>query len=147
MQNSSVYDDMLHLPHHTSRKHPHMDRIARAAQFAPFAALTGHGEAIRETARQTQQKRELDENSRELLDYRLQVIRSCGDLHPELCVTFFVPDEKKDGGRYETIQGKLKKIDTEARVLVMEDERRIPIAETEKIEGKLFQEEGDLWYD
>lgn len=124
-----------------------MDRITRAAQFAPFAALTGHGAAIQETARLTQQKRELDENSRELLDYRLQLIRSCADPHPELCVTFFVPDEKKDGGRYETVRGKLKKIDTQARMLVMEDGRKIPIAETEKIEGKLFQEEGNLWYD
>ena len=119
------YDDMIDLPHHVSKKHPQMPLMDRAAQFAPFAALTGHESAIKETARLTEEEIELDENGKELLDLRLQELQEHLPEQPEVTVTYFCPDEKKAGGAYETVTGRVKKVDAYVGELVFADGRRI----------------------
>ena len=121
------YDDMLNLPHPTSRRHPRMSCSDRAAQFAPFAALSGHGAAIAETARLTERRIELDEDVKAALDLKQQMLMDRIDEHPDVAVTWFQPDGKKDGGRYVTTTGRLKRIDEVERVLVMEDKTTIPL--------------------
>lgn len=119
------YDDIIDLPHHVSRKHPQMPLLDRAAQFAPFAALTGHEAAIKETARLTEEEIELDENRKELLDFRLQELQEHLTESPKVTVTYFKPDEKKAGGVYETVAGVVKKVDGYTGELVFTDGRRI----------------------
>lgn len=125
--NSHDYDDIIDLPHHVSPARPHMPKIDRAAQFAPFSALSGFGAAIRETGRQTEARRELSEDARDALDEKLQMIRRAG--HPEVVITYFRPDDKKDGGCYSTVSGCIVKIDAYDRVFVMEDGTKIPIGD------------------
>lgn len=133
------YDDIIHLPHHVSKKHPQMSISDRAAQFAPFAALTGHGAAIKETARLTDARIELDENAKTILDEKLKIIQETLDERPEITVTYFQPDEKKAGGRYVSAAGIVKKIDLYRRSVLMEDGRWIPILDIFEIEGELFR--------
>ena len=130
------YEDMLKLPHPVSQRHKRMDRLDRAAQFAPFAALTGHEVAIKETARLTEEEIELDENSKELLDFRLQYLQEHMSEQPEVTVTYFCPDEKKAGGAYETMTGKVKKVDAYAGELVFTDGRRIALGTVIELEGE-----------
>lgn len=133
------YDDIIHLPHHVSKKHPQMSISDRAAQFAPFAALTGHGAAIKETARLTDARIELDESAKTILDEKLRIIQETLDERPEITVTYFQPDEKKAGGRYVSATGIVKKIDLYRRSVLMEDGRWIPILDIFEIEGELFR--------
>lgn len=121
------YDDIINLPHHVSRKHPQMSIHDRAAQFAPFAALTGHGEAIAETARLTDRKIELDDYERLKLDEKLLILQEHIMEMPEISVTYFCPDEKKEGGKYVTITKALRKINDMERTLLMEDGMQIRI--------------------
>ena len=121
------YDDMLNLPHPTSRRHPQMSLSDRAAQFAPFAALSGHSAALVETARLTERRIELDEDVKAALDLKQQMLMDRIDEHPDVSVTWFQPDGKKDGGRYVTTTGRLKRIDEVERVLVMEDKTTVPL--------------------
>lgn len=99
------YDDIIHLPHHVSARHPQMPPEERAAQFSPFAALSGHEEAIRETARLTEDCALLDEDRREELNEQLLVLREREDREPEIAVTYFRPDVRKSGGAYVTFRG------------------------------------------
>lgn len=115
------YEDIINLPHHVSNKHPQMSMRDRAAQFSPFAALSGHREAIAETARLTGRKMELDEYEKRKLDEKLIVLQDHISETPEISVTYFCPDENKDGGRYETVRKTLKRIDGTEHVLHMED--------------------------
>lgn len=117
----SEYEDIIALPHHVSASHPQMALADRAAQFSPFAALTGYEDAIDESARLTEEQIELDENAREELDEKLRQIRECGEAHPEITVTFFQKDARKDGGAYVTITGRVKKIDEYARMISFMD--------------------------
>lgn len=121
------YDDIINLPHHVSKNHPQMSMRDRAAQFAPFAALSGHGEAIAETARLTDRKIELDEYEKQKLDEKLFVLQEHIGETPEITVIYFHPDENKDGGRYETIKKTLKRINETEHVLLMEDGMEIKI--------------------
>ena len=130
------YDDIIGLPHHVSRKHPQMPLLDRAAQFAPFAALTGHEAAIKETARLTEEEIELDENSKEQLDFRLQYLQEHLSEQPSVTVTYFKPDEKNSGGAYETVSGKVKKVDGYAGELVFTDGRRIGLGTIIVLEGE-----------
>ena len=132
------YDDIINLPHHTSSKRPRMSMIDRAAQFSPFAALTGYDAAVKETARLTDRRIELDEYSKAALDERLQLIQERLKEHPEVTITYFQPDERKDGGAYLSITGSIKKIDTYEKCVVMMDKRKIPIDEIFGIDGDLF---------
>ena len=102
-----TYDDIIHLPHHVSKTHPHMPIADRAAQFSPFAALTGHHEAIKEAGRMTSQKISLDENAKSILDQKLQMILERPS--QEITLTYFLPDPQKDGGAYIDYTGVIKK--------------------------------------
>lgn len=132
------YDDMIGLPHHVSPSRPPMPVSERAAQFSPFAALTGFGEAIRETERLTAAKVRLEEDARNALDEKLQVVQEHIADQPQVSVTYFQPDARKDGGAYVTATGQIKKIDTYGRMLVMQDGTRIPADEILEMEGELF---------
>ena len=105
------YDDIIHLPHPTSARHPRMSLHDRAAQFSPFAALTGHDDAIMETARLTDCKIELSEDQKIELDRKMQALMPLLPDHPEVVITHYVPDFAKDGGAYLTFTSNLKKID------------------------------------
>lgn len=123
---TKFYEDIIDMPHHVSDRHPHMSVHDRAAQFAPFAALTGHGAAIAETARLTEEKHELDESQKAVLDQKLMNIMYNAD-EKNVNVDYFVADERKSGGRYERFTGRIRRIDEYERVLVMEDGTVIPI--------------------
>lgn len=117
----SEYEDIIALPHHVSASHPQMSLADRAAQFSPFAALMGYEDAIDESARLTEEQIELDENAREELDEKLRQIRECGEAHPEITVTYFQKDARKDGGAYVTLTDRVKKIDEYARMISFMD--------------------------
>lgn len=119
------YEDMIGLPHHVSKNHPQMSMHDRAAQFAPFSALSGHSEVIAEAARLTGRKIELDEYARQGLDETLLALRAHIREEPEIEVTYFLPDENKEGGRYETVKAALAKICETSRSLLMADGRQI----------------------
>lgn len=121
------YEDIINLPHHRSRKHPPMPVLDRAAQFSPFAALTGHDEAIKETARLTDRRIELDEYEIAILDEQLQIIKEKQKEQPQVMVTFFQPDDRKAGGEYRTITNAVKKIDEYEKLLILNDGMRIRI--------------------
>ena len=112
------YDDMLHLPHPRSAKHPPMSALDRAAQFSPFAALSGHSDAIEETGRLTEEKIELDESRAEELDARLHELMRCIEATPEAVVTYFVPDATKRGGKYVTARMRVRAVDRQRRLLL-----------------------------
>ena len=120
------YEDIMNLPHHASSSHPSMPVPNRAAQFLPFAALTGYDAAIQETARLTEEKAELTEDRRAVLDEQLLQLEAQAEGHPELTITFFAPDERKSGGTYRTVSGMLKKIDHYEGILILADGTRIP---------------------
>lgn len=132
------YEDIINLPRHVSKTHPPMSRMGRAAQFSPFAALTGYGDAVKKTARLTEDRIELDESRRAVLEERLQILLALKDRKPQASVTWFQPDGKKAGGRYLTHTGFLRKYDEQERLLVMEDGTRIPLDEVRDVEGDAF---------
>lgn len=132
---TNAYDDILRLPHPTSERHPRMPICDRAAIFSPFAALTGHSAAIAETARLTQRRIELDEDSKTELDRKQQLLGQIIDRQPEITVTWFRPDGKKDGGSYVTAAGRLKKADGMERLLVLTDGTKIPMDDVLDIES------------
>jgi hypothetical protein len=134
-----TYDDIIHLPHHVSTTHPHMAAIDRAAQFSPFAALTGYDGAIKETARMTEERVELDENMKAVLSSKLQIIADRLKEYPEITVTYFQPDTKKDGGAYVTATGTVRKIDKYERIVIMADYTEIPIDEIISVERQIFE--------
>lgn len=134
------YDAIINLPHHTSTKHPRMSMLNRAAQFSPFAALTGYDAAVKETARLTDQRVELDEYQKAALDVRLQIVQEHLKERPEISLTYFQPDERKAGGAYLTITGAVKKIDAYESCIIMMDRTIIPICEIVGIEGELFRD-------
>ena len=133
------YDDIIHLPHPTSKNHPRMSIQERAAQFAPFAALSGHSAALAETARLTDRKIELDEDAKAVLDLKQQLLFERIKEQPEIMVTWFQPDEKKDGGRYIVSTGRLKRIHEAEQVLILTDGLRIPIGDIIGLESKCLQ--------
>ena len=135
------YDDILHLPHPTSKRHPRMPIVDRAAQFSPFAALTGHRAAIEETARVTDRRIELDEDAKEQLDQTLQLLLERIDEQPEVTVTWFSPDKKKAGGQYHTATGKLKRIDSREGRLILTDGNQIPLEDLLEIRSESFQDD------
>lgn len=131
---SGKYEDIIHLPHPDSPKHPRMSLYDRAAQFSPFAALTGHSAAIEETGRLTDQRMELDEYEMARVDAELQRLQELLPGRPTASITYFVPDERKNGGSYQTVTGEVKRIDAVNGVIQMADRRCIPIADVFSIE-------------
>lgn len=133
------YDDIINLPHHTSPKRPRMPMIDRAAQFSPFAALTGYDAAVKETARLTDERIEIDESSKMELDEKLRMVQESLNELPKITITFFEPDEKKSGGSYISVTGCVKKIDNYERCVIMQDKQKISIDEIIQIEGEIFR--------
>ena len=121
MRDGHKYDDIINMPHHVSATHPQMSLHDRAAQFSPFAALTGHEDAIKETARLTDEWMEPDDDRKSELNEKLQELLARIEEKPPVTVTYFIPDEQKAGGTYVTVTGKLKKINEYDRMLVLED--------------------------
>ena len=132
------YADIIDLPHHVSRNHPQMSMHDRAAQFAPFAALTGYETEVGETARLTVLKRELNAQEAEELNRQLAAIIEHLSERPEVTVEYFVPDERKSGGAYVTVTGRARHISIPEKTLVMEDGTEIPLDEVVSLIGELF---------
>lgn len=123
------YEDIINLPRHISKKHPQMSLEVRSAQFAPFSALTGYDEQIQETSRITNKKKGINEEMKMILDEKLQIIQQEINKKPKITVTYFIPDSKKDGGKYATITGKVIKIDKFKQLIILENKIEIPIKE------------------
>lgn len=121
------YEDMLHMPHHVSSTRPHMTLEERAAQFSPFAALTGYGDLLSETARQTEAWMEPGADDISRLDTCLQVLQQHLPERPAVTVTFFQPDSRKEGGSYRTLTGTLHRIDPLKRVLILDSGEVVPL--------------------
>ena len=132
------YGDILNMPHHVSATRPQMPMSDRAAQFAPFAALTGYDSAIKETGRLTDERIELDEEALTTLDMKYQLLMEALDEAPEVTITYFQPDERKAGGKYLTAAGAVKKVDDFERRITMQDGARIPMDDVLNIDGELF---------
>ena len=132
------YEEIINLPHHVSKTRPQMPMSDRAAQFAPFAALTGYDSAIKETGRLTDEKIELDEEALTALNMRYQLLMDALDEEPEVEITYFKPDERKAGGKYITATGAVKKVDDFEHLITMQDDTKIPMDDVLSIEGELF---------
>ena len=130
------YEDILHLPHHRSAKRRHMSMQDRAAQFSPFAALTGFDDQIEETGRQTDCRPEFEEYGNACLDYKLNSLAERVALRPFVTIACFVPDERKTGGYCRTIQGNVRRIDSCGRVLHLTDGREIPLGDILNIDSE-----------
>lgn len=129
------YDDIINLPHYVSSERPHMPRSARAAQFAPFAALTGYDDEIKETARFTDSKADIDEYVKEDINKILVSLKEKISEQPEAKITYFLPDEKKSGGKYITVKDKVKKIDEFTRTVFLLGGKEISIDDIYEIEA------------
>ena len=132
------YDEIINLPHHISKTRPQMPMADRAAQVAPFAALTGYDSTIKETGRLTDERIELDVEALSALDMKYQLLMEAHDEAPEVTITYFQPDERKAGGKYVSAVGAVKKIDDFERRITMRDGTRIPMDDVLSIDGELF---------
>ena len=139
MKYDKQYDDIINLPHHVSKKHPQMSLYARSAQFAPFAALTGYEDAIKETSRETSEKIYIDDELKSILDSKLQIIMEHIKNKPEISFTYFIPDSKKDGGSYITVIGIVRKIDLYNQIIYLANNTEIPINDIINISGEIFK--------
>ena len=128
------YNDIINLPHHVSPTRPQMSMMDRAAQFSPFAALTGYDAAIKETGRLTDEKIELGEEELSILNMKFQLLVDSLDEEPEVNITYFKPDDRKAGGAYLTASGTVKKIDDFERIIFMENGTKIPMDDVLSIE-------------
>ena len=132
------YEDIINLPHHELTTRQRMPRINRAASFAPFAALTGYDDAVRETARLTSERIELDEGTKEILNNKLRIALDKAGEQPEISITYFLPDKKKSGGAYVTVKAVIKRIDEYERLVIFTDKSSIPIDDIYEIEGDIY---------
>ena len=135
------YDDIIRLPHHVSDRHPQMSPANRAAQFSPFAALTGYDDSVREAARWTDEKIELGDVRTEAVNKRLNFLVEHLSEIPYVVITYFIPDAKKAGGSYQTAEGQLKKIDEYGHRIVFTDKRMISFDDILNIECDLFPDD------
>ena len=133
-----LYEDIINLPHHVSETRPQMSMIDRAAQFSPFAALTGYDAAIKETGRLTDEKIEMDEEALNILNMKFQLLVDRLADEPEITFTYFKPDERKAGGAYIDVAGKVKKVDDFERLIVMQNGTKMPMDDILNIEGEIF---------
>lgn len=131
------YKEIINLPHHVSEKRPHMSMIDRAAQFSPFAALTGHDAALDETARLTDTFIELDEDEKQIIGEKIRKLIDNIEEKTEITVIWFRPDEKKDGGAYLTVTGHLKKADILKHEIIMNNGTVIPMEFIYEIRGEI----------
>ena len=138
MNGKQKYADIINLPHHVSAIRPQMSMTDRAAQFSPFAALTGYDAAIHETGRLTDDKIELDEETLNILNMKLRLLVENLDDEPEVTFTYFKPDERKAGGAYIEVTGRVKKVDDFERRIVMQNGTKMPMDDILNIEGDIF---------
>ena len=131
MSTGHRYDDIINLPHHQSVKHPHMSMTERAAQFSPFAALTGYEAVIAETGRLTGERIELNDEAKEEID---RILRELLDQAEEASFTYFVPDERKEGGKYETVRGIIQRYDMLEGLIILDNGRKIPVEMLRSVE-------------
>ena len=137
------YDDIINLPHFESKKHPRMSLEARSAQFAPFAALTGYEDAVKETARLTDKKIEIDDGLKQILNYKLQYVLENNDINPEVTFTYFISDKRKSGGKYVEKEGNIKKIDNINGHVILKDKSKIKIDDIINITSDIFKKIND----
>lgn len=135
---SENYDDIIDLPHHVSATRPQMSMMDRAAQFSPFAALTGYDAAIKETGRLTDKKVEMGTEALNILNMKYQILVNSLAEDPEVTFTYFKPDERKDGGAYIDVTGVVKKVDDLERLIVMQSGKKIRMDDVLEIEGDIF---------
>lgn len=135
-----AYDSIINLPHHQSQTRPKMSLLDRAAQFAPFAALNGYDDAVKETARLTDGEAVLDDGQIAWLNERLMILSENTPTDTEVEITYFIPDEKKDGGKYLTVTGLVQKILEFEGLVIMQSCEKIPVEKIVSIEGELFRE-------
>ncbi len=133
------YDDIINMPHHVSSKHPQMARENRAAQFAPFAALTGYDASVKEEARLTGERIQLTDEQVSALNSKLAYLQDKIADEPLVVITYFVPDAKKLGGEYVTIEGIIHRIDDIEGVITLADKKKIAMTEILSIEGDVFR--------
>ena len=138
MRMNNRYNEIINLPHHVSKTRPQMPMSDRAAQFAPFAALTGYDAAIKETGRLTDEKIEMDEEALNILNMKFQILARSLDDEPEVTFTYFKPDERKAGGAYIEVTGTVKKVDDFERLIVMQNGTKMPMDDILNIEGEIF---------
>ena len=134
------YKEIIHLPHHVSSVHPQMSMYSRAAQFASFSALSGHGEAIRETERWTAERIDLEDGEKEMLNRKLAYLLDHLDKRPEVSISYFQPDLHKAGGAYKTLSGIIRKMNECCGTLIFEEGQVIGIQSIVEIECSLFDE-------
>ena len=137
--NTDNYEDIINLPHYEPRNHARMSIQSRAAQFSPFAALTGYDDAVRETARITDKKIEIDDGLKNILNNRLQILIDNIKSKPKASFTYFVKDKNKDGGKYITIIGSIKKVDKVKELVILENKTSISINDIINITSDLFK--------
>ena len=138
------YNDIIKFPHHQSKKRPHMSLYDRAAQFAPFSALTGHDDAIKETARLTDRKIELDDYDKMLLDNKMTFILNHIYEQPEITVTYFIPDTNKEGGMYLDFIGNIKRYDSVERKMCFTDKTEIFVDDIIDIKSEILPENTEI---
>lgn len=132
------YEDIVNLPRHISKVHPQATMADRAARFSPFAAISGYEDMVKEAARVTEERIDITDATKELLNEKLNMIIEFLDEEPEVTITYFEPDKKKDGGAYVSITGTVKRIDEYERIVLMSDDKKIRIDEIYAIESDLF---------
>ena len=139
--NFNKYEDIINLPRHISKKHPQMPIEERAAQFAPFAALVGYEDAVEETARITEKRIELNEEEKNILDIKIQMLSEQikVQIYPNITIIYFIPDLKKEGGKYIKVSGVIKKIDEFKQLIILDDKTEIPIKDVINIMGESLQ--------
>ena len=136
----SKYEDIVSLPHHISKVYPKMSRVARAAQFAPFAALTGYDNKVKETSRITGKRKIVEADLKLIINKKLQIIQENIYTKPMVTITYFVPDKIKDGGEYVTVTGNIKKIDNYNKAIIFTDNTNIFINEILEIRGDIIKD-------
>ena len=134
------YDEIINLPHHVSKTHPQLGRDSYAAQFSPFAALTGYEDIVSDVARATDEKTELDDDAKLRLSNKLKIVLDRLDENPVISVTYFKPDKKKSGGRYVTTDGTVKKYDYYEKTIYMTNGTVIRLDDLYEIKGKIITE-------
>ena len=142
---SGQYDDLINLPHHVSITRPQMSMMDRAAQFSPFAALTGYHAAIQEAGRLTGEKIKMDEETLSILNMKFHILIDSLDDEPEITFTYFKPDKRKTRGTYVKMTGTVKRVDDFERLIVMQNGKKIPMDDILNIEGKIFVSFLDLF--
>lgn len=145
MAHKFPYEDIINLPPHISKKHPQPTMLERAARFSPFAAITGYEEMVKEAARVTDKKIELDEGSKEILNEKLLFVTEMCDSDAIINITYFIPDNLKSGGKYTTVSGTIKRIDEYERRIILVDGTIIPIDDIYQIDGDMFSGNEFIW--